>query len=71
MPLYCGIDLHAKNSYLAIIDEQRKRIFKRNVTNDRKLKYFHLENLLKNVFYAVVEVVEQRPCTGKLKSGES
>jgi transposase len=37
MPLYCGIDLHAKNSYLAIIDEQRKRIFKRNVTNDRKL----------------------------------
>ena len=37
MRLYCGIDLHAKNSYLAIIDEQRKRIFKRNVTNDRKL----------------------------------
>jgi transposase len=37
MPLYCGIDLHAKNSYLAIIDEQRKRVFKRNVTNDRKL----------------------------------
>jgi len=37
MRLYCGIDLHAKNSYLAIVDEQRKRIFKRNVTNDRKL----------------------------------
>jgi transposase len=35
MTLYCGIDLHAKNSYLAIIDEQRKRIFKRNVPNDR------------------------------------
>ena len=35
MPLYCGIDLHAKSSYLAIIDEQRKRIFKRNVPNDR------------------------------------
>ena len=35
MGLYCGIDLHAKNSYLAIIDEQRKRVFNRNVTNDR------------------------------------
>ena len=35
MTLYCGIDLHAKNSYLAIIDEQRQRIFKRNVSNDR------------------------------------
>ncbi len=34
MRLYCGIDLHAKSSYLAIIDEQRTRIFKRNVTND-------------------------------------
>jgi transposase len=36
MKLYCGIDLHAKSSYLAIIDEQRKRVFKRNVTNDRQ-----------------------------------
>ena len=36
MGLYCGIDLHAKSSYLAIIDEQRKRIFNRNVTNDRE-----------------------------------
>ena len=35
MGLYCGIDLHAKKTYLAIIDEQRKRIFNRNVTNDR------------------------------------
>jgi transposase len=35
MPLYCGIDLHAKNSYPAIIDEQRKRAFKRNVPNDK------------------------------------
>jgi hypothetical protein len=37
MKFYCGIDLHAKNSCRAIIDEQRKRVFKRNVTNDRKL----------------------------------
>jgi hypothetical protein len=37
MRLYCGIDLHATSSYVAIVDEQRKRIFKRNVTNYRKL----------------------------------
>ena len=37
MQLYCGIDPHAKNSYLAIIDERRQRIFKRNVANDRQL----------------------------------
>ena len=36
MKLYCGIDLHAKSSYLAIIDEKRQRIFKRNVANDRQ-----------------------------------
>ena len=36
MRLYCGIDLHAKSGYLAIIDQQRKRIYKQNVTNDRQ-----------------------------------
>jgi transposase len=35
MGLYCGIDLHAKSSYLAIINEQRKRVFNRNVNNNR------------------------------------
>ena len=37
MALYCGIDLHARSSYVAIVDEQRKRIFKRNLQNDPKL----------------------------------
>ena len=37
MTLYCGIDLHAKSSYLAIIDEKRQRIFKHNAANDRQL----------------------------------
>ena len=31
MPLYCGIDLHARSNYVAIVDEQRKRLFKRNL----------------------------------------
>ncbi len=34
--MYCGIDLHAKSSYIAIIDERRQRVFKRNVANVRQ-----------------------------------
>ncbi len=32
MQLYTGIDLHSSNSYLAIIDENGKRVFKKKVT---------------------------------------
>jgi len=34
MPLCCGIHLHATSSYVAIVDEQRKRISGRNLPND-------------------------------------
>jgi hypothetical protein len=34
MKLYAGIDLHSTNSYLAIIDEDGKRIFKEKLPND-------------------------------------
>jgi len=34
MPLYCRIHLHATSSYVAIVDEQRKRISGRNLRND-------------------------------------
>ena len=34
MRLYTGIDLHSSNSYLAIIDETGKRVFKRKMPND-------------------------------------
>jgi transposase len=34
MKLYSGIDLHSSNSYLAIIDESGKRIFKEKLPND-------------------------------------
>lgn len=34
MKLYSGIDLHSSNSYLAIIDEKGKRIFKEKLPND-------------------------------------
>lgn len=34
MKLYSGIDLHSSNSYLAIIDENGKRIYKEKLPND-------------------------------------
>jgi len=34
MKLYSGIDLHSSNSYLAIVDESGKRIFKEKLPND-------------------------------------
>lgn len=34
MKLYSGIDLHSSNSYLAIIDENGKRIFKEKLPNE-------------------------------------
>jgi transposase len=34
MKLYSGIDLHSTNSYVAIIDESGKRIFKKKLPND-------------------------------------
>jgi transposase len=34
MKLYSGIDLHSTNSYLAIVDENGKRIFKDKLPND-------------------------------------
>ena len=34
MQLYSGIDLHSTNSYLAIVDENGKRIFKEKLPND-------------------------------------
>jgi len=34
MRLYSAFDLHSNNSYLGIIDENGKRIFRRNLPND-------------------------------------
>jgi hypothetical protein len=34
MKLYSGIDLHSSKSYLAIVDETGKRIFKEKASND-------------------------------------
>ena len=37
MKLYTGFDLHSSNSYLGIIDESGKRVFKKKLPNDPKV----------------------------------
>ncbi len=36
MNLYTGLDLHSSNSYLGIIDETGKRVYKQKLPNDRE-----------------------------------
>ena len=31
---FAGIDLHSNNSYIAIIDNENRRVFKKKVSND-------------------------------------
>jgi transposase len=37
MGLYIGMDLHSRNTYVAILDENYKRVFKKRVANDLPL----------------------------------
>ena len=34
MEHFAGIDLHSNNSYIAIIDNENRRVFKKKVSND-------------------------------------
>ncbi len=34
MEVYAAIDLHASNSFLAVVDPEDKRVFKRRLVND-------------------------------------
>jgi transposase len=37
MRLYAGCDLHSINTYLGVIDEDGKRVFKKKLSNDREV----------------------------------
>jgi transposase len=37
MQLYAGLDLHSRNTYIGILDQEFNRIFKKRVSNDLKL----------------------------------
>ncbi len=66
MKLYCGIDLHTKSIYLAIINEQLKRIFKQNVTNDRETILLFLAPYRTELTGTVVESNRNVVYSGKI-----
>jgi transposase len=37
MRLYAGCNLHSSNTYLGIVDEDGKRVFKKKLPNDREV----------------------------------
>jgi len=53
--LYVGIDLHSNNNYLAIIDEQDKRIYKHRWPNKPDIILAELEPFKKHIVGIVVE----------------
>ena len=48
MEVYAGIDLHASNSFLAVVDREGKTVFKRRLVNDSAIVLSVL-NLTRNV----------------------
>jgi len=55
MGLYAGIDLHASNSYIGIIDDEEKRILSRRYPNDREKILNALSPYRKDLVGIVVE----------------
>jgi len=55
MKLYTGIDLHSNNNYLAIIDENDTRIYKRKLPNQPDVILAELEPFKKDIVGIVVE----------------
>ena len=55
MKLYTGIDLHSSNSYLAIVDEIGKRVFKEKASNDMESILRSLEPYRDDITGIVVE----------------
>jgi hypothetical protein len=55
MALYTGFDLHSTNSYLGIIDEDGKRIWKKKLRNDPGLISTTLRRFKNDIIGVVVE----------------
>ena len=43
MEVYAAIDLHASNSFLAVVDREGKKVFKRRLVNDSSILLNALE----------------------------
>lgn len=55
MKLYCGIDLHSNNSYVVLLDETDKIIYKKRLSNDLALILEKLERYKEIISGIVVE----------------
>src|SRR3954462_15750378 len=55
MKLYCGVDLHSTNSYLAVLDEQLKAVLDRRVPNRLDAVLGALEPLREQIQAVAVE----------------
>ena len=55
MKLYLGIDLHSSTSYLGIIDETGKRVYKRKLPNDPEMILAALAPYKNDIVGIVVE----------------
>jgi len=55
MTLYCGIDLHANNSVVAVLDEQDRTIYEKRLPNDLQTILAVLQNYLAELSACVVE----------------
>ena len=55
MKLYAGIDLHSNNNYLAIIDENDHRVYKKKLPNQPDVILTELEPFKKDMVGIVVE----------------
>lgn len=55
MQLYAGIDLHSNNNYLAIIDEQDKRLYQKRLPNEPDVVLAELAPFQEQLVGAVVE----------------
>ena len=55
MQLYTGFDLHSSNSYVGIIDENGKRVFKKKLPNDPEQIVSTLEPYKDTIIGIVVE----------------
>jgi len=55
MELYCGLDLHSRNTYIGILDSDFKRVFKKRVSNNLDLILETLEPFRDQLKGLVVE----------------
>ena len=55
MEVYAAIDLHASNSFLAVLDREGKRVFKRRLVNDSAILLNALKPYKENMQGIAVE----------------